>query len=113
MGKTVQIFVDALDGHGYSSTSLRLEASSEMKPRALRPDLDRAKTAHGFAAEIGKPATGMVLRLKPSKPSISTWAPRDLSDAGNCRTSRRALAPSSRSCTPTTQAAYLTRHHLR
>ena len=57
MGKTVQIFVDASDGHDSSSTSLRLEAISEMTPRALRPDLDRAKSAPGFAAETGKPAT--------------------------------------------------------
>jgi len=28
-----------------------------MMPRALRPDLDRAKSAPGFAAEIGKPDT--------------------------------------------------------
>jgi len=28
-----------------------------MMPRAHRPDLDRAKSAPGFAAEIGKPDT--------------------------------------------------------
>ena len=53
----VQIFVEASNGHGSSSTSLRLEASSEMTPRALRPDLYRAKSAPGFVAKTGKLAT--------------------------------------------------------
>jgi len=55
----------------------------------------------------------MVLRPKPSKPSISAWPPRDLADAGTCRTSRRALTSSSRSCAPAAQAVYLTRHRPR
>jgi len=55
----------------------------------------------------------MVLRPKPSKPSISAWPPRDLADAGTCQTSRRALTSSSRSCAPAAQAVYLTRHRPR
>ena len=57
MGKMVQIFVEASNGHGSSSTSLRLEASSEMMSRALCPNLDRAKSAPDFTAETGKLAT--------------------------------------------------------
>ena len=55
----------------------------------------------------------MVLRPKPSKPSISAWPPRDLSDAGTCRTSRCTLMPSSRSRAPAAWAAYFTRHRPR
>jgi len=57
MGNTVHILIDTSDGHGSSSTFLRLEASSEMMSRALHPNLDRAKSAPDFAAETGKPAT--------------------------------------------------------
>ena len=55
----------------------------------------------------------MALRPKPSKSSVFAWSPRDLSDAGTCRTSRHTLMPSSRSRAPAAWAAYLTRHRPR
>ena len=52
-----EIFIGASDRHAAFTILLRLDASFAMVPRALHPDLDRAKSAPGFAAEIGKPAT--------------------------------------------------------
>lgn len=44
----VQLFFGASDGHVTFTTSLRLDASFAMAPHALRPDLDRVKSASGF-----------------------------------------------------------------
>jgi len=112
MGNTVHILIDTSDGHGSSSTSLRLEASSEMMPRALRPNLDRAKSAPDFASETGKPATAdgfeaqtietVHLRLAATRPRWC-WHVSDLppcldafeSFARTCRTGRLVDSPSS------------------
>ena len=56
-GKTVHILIKALDGHAAFVTLLRLDSNFTMASRARRPDLDRAKSAPGFMAETGKPAT--------------------------------------------------------
>ena len=53
-GKLVQLFVGATDGHAVFTTSLRLDASFAMTPHALRPDLDRGKSASGFEAQTGQ-----------------------------------------------------------
>ena len=68
----VHLLVGATDGHAIFTTSLRLDASFAMTPRALRPDLDRAKSASGFAVEIGKPAIADGFEVKPVKSSMST-----------------------------------------
>ena len=55
-GKIVHLFVGAMDGHAAFTTSLCLDASFAMAPRALRPDLDRAKSAPGSEVKPVKPS---------------------------------------------------------
>ena len=50
----VHLLVGATDGHAVFTTSLHLNASFVMVPRALRPELDRVKSAPGFEAQIGQ-----------------------------------------------------------
>ena len=50
----VHLLVGATDGHAVFTTSLHLDASFVMVPRALRPELDRVKSAPGFVAQTGQ-----------------------------------------------------------
>ena len=50
----VHLLVGATDGHAVFTTSLHLNASFVMVPRALHPELDRVKSAPGFEAQIGQ-----------------------------------------------------------
>ena len=50
----VQLFLGASDRHVTFTTSFRLDASFAMALRALRPDLDRAKSAPDFEAKTGQ-----------------------------------------------------------
>ena len=54
----VYIFIRATDRHAAFTTLLRPNASFVMAPRALHPDFDRVKSAPGFEAQTGKPASG-------------------------------------------------------
>ena len=52
-GNFVHLFVGATDGHAGFTTSLRLDASFAIAPRALHLDLDCAKFAPGFETQTG------------------------------------------------------------
>ena len=53
-GEMVHIFVEPSDGHTAFTISLCLDTSFAMVPRALRPDLDRAKSTPSFEAQTGQ-----------------------------------------------------------
>ena len=63
--------------------------------------------------KLGNQPLIMVLRPKPSKPSISTWPPRDLFNVGTCWTSYPALMVSSCLRTLAPRTVYLTSHRPR
>ena len=50
-GKFVLLFVETPDEHAAFVTSLHLDGSFAMEPRALCLDLDRVKSASGFEAQ--------------------------------------------------------------
>ena len=53
-GNFVHLFVEATDGYAAFTTPLRLDTSFAMSSRALRPDLDRAKSAPSFETQTGQ-----------------------------------------------------------
>ena len=77
-GNTARLFVEAMDGHAVFTTSLLLDASFAMAPRALRSDLERAKSAPRFVAQTGQTCLPG-FEAKPVKPS--RMPPHEVTDS--------------------------------